>query len=57
MDIDETDNEDTSADAGDEEMASQDEQHEEGVVKEHCPETSTPATPTPASTSMAPSWY
>ena len=43
MDIDETDNEDTGADAEDEEMASpQEERHDEGLVRERIPETSTP---------------
>ena len=49
MDVDEADNEDTGADATDEDMASQ-EQRGVGVVRERIPETSTPAASAPAST-------
>ena len=50
MDIDESDNKDTGADAEDEEMASQEEQHDEGGVRERIPATPTPVDLAPAST-------
>ena len=45
VDVDKTDNDDTGADAYDKEMASQEEQHDEGVVRERILETSTPVAP------------
>ena len=50
-DVDETDNEDTDSYAEDEEMASQEEQRDAGVVRERIPETSILAASAPASTS------
>ena len=53
MGVDETENEDTGADAEDEEMASpQEEQHDEGVVRERIPERFPPVGSAPASTSI-----
>ena len=49
MDVGETDNEDTGADAEDEEMASQEKQCDAGVVRERILETSTPTASAPAS--------
>ena len=50
MDIDKSDNKHTGADAEDEEMASQEEQHNEGGVRERIPVTPTPVASAPAST-------
>ena len=54
MDVDETDNEDTGADAEDEEMASWEEQRDAGVVRERILETCTPAASAPAPRSTPP---
>ena len=50
MDVDKTDNVDIGADVEDKDMASQEEQDDEGVVRERTPQTSTPVPPAPAST-------
>ena len=57
MDVDETDNEDTGVDAEDEEMTSQEEQRDAGVVRKRIPETSTAAASASASTSTPPYQY
>ena len=57
MDVVETDNEDTGADAEDEEMASQEEQRDAGVIRDRIPETPTPVASALASTSTPPYRY
>ena len=54
MSVDEADNEDTGADAEDEEMASPQEEQHDGVVRERIPERFPPVASAPASTSITP---